>query len=145
MTTKQKVHKINSTKAMKAAWTNSKKAARKHGGRAAQYFRLCLIKAWAWVKKTAAEAAEIRAAREEMIELAAPVWESDKAFGYDAWAECFVTHASRKVRVFLPKSMINNNAAPWWLLKKKVDEIKDSLGRTFGIESGLTKEVVWLD
>ena len=53
-------------------------------------------------------------------------WESDKAYGYDLELEFPDTGRTRRHRVFIPKSVIQPNGnIPYWLMRKKMDEIDE--------------------
>lgn len=55
-----------------------------------------------------------------------PDWESDKAYGFDLWLDFYDIEKDKKVRVFIPKSVIQENGnIPNWILNKKLAEIEE--------------------
>jgi hypothetical protein len=72
-----------------------------------------------------------------------PDYESEKALGYDSRVlvhygaysrngQEYTKEFEKKVRVFIPKSMIKNGAIPEWLVQKKIKEIKELVAKETG-------------
>lgn len=69
-----------------------------------------------------------------------PDYESEKALGYDSRVLVnyeayspngreYTKQFEKKVRIFIPKSMIKNGAIPGWLIQKKIKEIKELVAK----------------
>lgn len=99
-----------SARAMKAAWTNARKAAARFGGKAGEYFVSCLKEAWAWVKSTASNHL-----------IGTVVRETAKAVMVRWNLE--LMHANITADVWFPKSQLQNGCAPAWLMKEKEREL----------------------
>lgn len=82
---------------------------------------------------------ETAAIENEMVELGEIVWQSEKCAGYDAYLDVFDSGTERRIRIFVPKSMITDGRAPMWLLRKaankqldeRADEGKDCRGSVY--------------
>lgn len=112
----------NATKAMKAAWTNSRKAAAKFGGKPSQYFAEALRQAWAWVKSEV----------DNWLALGEIVRETAKAVMVDVGLDTFQGYV--KASVWFPKSQIKNNKVPKWLHQEKVAELQRKYKLVYLIE-----------
>lgn len=56
-----------------------------------------------------------------------PNWESEKALGYDLDLDFYDIEKNRRHRIFIPKSVIQENGnIPTWILEKKIEEIEDA-------------------
>lgn len=54
-------------------------------------------------------------------------WESDRALGYDLTLDFYDTERSKRHRIFIPKSVIQENGnIPTWIIEKKIEEISDA-------------------
>ena len=111
----------NAAKAMKAAWTNSRRAAAKFGGKASEYFSICLKDAWAWVKSTSATRA-----------IGTVVRETAKAVMVE-W-EVTLVDRTATAGVWFPKSQLQEGRAPMWLFKEKQNALRDRFRYICGIE-----------
>ncbi len=109
------------TIAMKAAWTNARRAAAKFNDSPIRFFAICLKQAWAWAKKEAAK----RFNRNELVGLAAAARETAKAIGINVTLVCPHTDQSVRRLAWFPKSMLTGNAAPRWLVKARADELRN--------------------
>ena len=54
-----------------------------------------------------------------------PDWESAKAYGYDIYImdKGGFSDSERRVRVFIPKSVVKDGKIPFWILEKKLEEL----------------------
>lgn len=104
----------NSTKSkvMKAAWTIFRKYAKKTMAN----WSKALKKAWAWAKKKNQENSDVSGF--EIIR------ETAKAVCVRGFLICTSTDQSRRADMWVPKSLINNNAIAGWFFNKKVAELK---------------------
>lgn len=59
----------------------------------------------------------------EMVLLEKPSWDSPKSIGIDVVVKRTGCKRIAKERVFFPKSKIQDNAAPLWLVKRKEEEL----------------------
>ena len=78
------------------------------------------------------------------IPLNAANWESAKAIGIDVTIAEETTDQTRRVRFFVPKSLLKDGAAPDWFVAKKARELKEEWagsirGGCFAIE-GVTAD-----
>lgn len=56
-----------------------------------------------------------------------PSWESEKAIGIDISVDWYDIEKTQKARIFIPKSQLKDGKAPWWLVKKKLQEMSAEL------------------
>lgn len=61
------------------------------------------------------------------ISYGSPSWESEKAIGIDISVDWYDIEKTQKARIFIPKSQIKDGKAPWWLVKKKLQEMSAEL------------------
>ena len=81
--------------------------------------------------------------------ITAPVaWESEKALGFDVVLAEESTDRVKKIRVFLPKSQMQDGHATAWIIEKKIEQhvrewggSSSSRGACFTIE-GLTEQPI---
>lgn len=111
----------NAEKAMKAAWTNARRAAAKFGGKASEYFRICLKDAWAWVKNAAA-GHEIGTVVRETAKAVMVRWNLE------------LMHSDITTDVWFPKSQLKDGKAPAWLMKEKERDLTDKYRYICAIE-----------
>jgi len=69
------------------------------------------------------------------IPLRSPDWQSERAIGIDGTLAEDVTGQTRRVRFFVPKSLLKNGAAPDWFIFKKAAALRDEW--TGGTSRGL--------
>lgn len=75
-----------------------------------------------------------------------PSWESDKAVGVDVEVDWYDIEKDTKVRVFFPKSAINDKGnIPYWLVQKKLDEMYDNLDSEKSRRGGYAIKIPGLD
>ncbi len=98
-----------------------------------------------WIDSDAIEGIEnVKSVGHKII--ADPTWESPKSFGYDVTIAEEITDQTKKIRVFIPKSQIDDESCfPFWLGKKILErqiedwtQGKQTHGAFFTIE-GLTE------
>lgn len=107
-----------SAKAMKAAWTNARKWAKKLGGKPSLYFIYCLRDAWKWVKQQTN-------IQEQMVDVGEVVRETEKAVMVKVEVATFIETGT--VDVWFPKSKMVGNCVPRWLINLKYDELKEKV------------------
>lgn len=61
------------------------------------------------------------------VSYGSPSWESEKAIGIDISVDWYDIEKTQKARIFIPKSQLKDGKAPWWLVKKKLQEMSAEL------------------
>ncbi len=76
-----------------------------------------------------------KAERERGIPIPAkPDWESDKAYGFDLVVDYPNIERTRRERIFIPKSVIQENGnIPTWIIEKKIKELEKNSQRYGGM------------
>lgn len=65
--------------------------------------------------------------RKRGVPIPHPSWESDKAYGFDLDLSFSDLEKDRRHRIFIPKSVIQENGnIPTWILEKKVEELEEA-------------------
>lgn len=61
------------------------------------------------------------------VSYGSPSWESEKAIGIDISVDWYDIEKTQRARIFIPKSQLKDGKAPWWLVKKKLQEMSAEL------------------
>lgn len=74
------------------------------------------------------------------VSYGSPSWESEKAIGIDIAVDWYDIEKTQRARIFIPKSQLKDGKAPWWLVKKKLQEMNAELNEKTSRYGGYSYE-----